>query len=102
MSIRIGTIVGLGGSWQSGLAHLQFKDGTVVRCENTATVRALEAAFGNVIGPGHTINNETGGHVGQEVYYSTDDFGILAAFTPVDEASPELESAYEKQQAEVS
>lgn len=97
MEIMRGTIRGIQGSWGSGLATL-ILDNAQVHCENAATVRAMEAAFGNVIGQGHTINNETGGHVGREIYYSLDEFGlILAAFTPVEEASDELIEAYEKQ-----
>jgi len=100
MEVFKGTILGLGGTWMSGLAHMRIRDErrgeVVVHCDNGATVRALEGAFGNVIGEGHTINNETGGHIGKEVYYSTDDFGILAAFMPVDEAPPELVRIYEE------
>ena len=97
MTIRKGTIAGFGGSWGSGLGHLRFEDGTVVHCENAPTVRALESAFGNVIGPGHTVNPH-GDHVGQTIYYSTDDFGILDGFTPEDEAPPEIVRQYENEQ----
>ncbi len=87
------------GSHMSGLAQLMIEDerrGLVtVHCENAPTVRALEGAFGNVIGEGHTVNPR-GGHVGQEVYYSTDAIGILEAFTPVDDAPPELVRIYEE------
>ena len=31
---------------------------------------------------------------GFEVYYSVDDLGLLDGFTPVDEATPEIEEAY--------
>ena len=100
MNVYKGTILGLGGTWMSGLAHLEIRDERrgelTVHCENAPTVRALDSAFGNVIGEGHTINNETGGHIGKEVYYSTDDFGILEAFTPVEDAPPELVRIYEE------
>jgi len=100
MTIFKGTILGLGGTWMSGLAHLQIRDErqgeVVVHCENGATVRALENCFGNVIGEGHTINNETGGHIGKEVYYSTDAFGVLEGFTPADDAPPEIVRQYEE------
>ena len=95
--IRKGVIAGFGGSWGSGLGHLAFEDGSVVHCENGATVRALEACFGDVIGNAHNVR-EDGGHVGQEIYYSTDDFGILCGFTPVDDAPPEVVRIYETQQ----
>jgi hypothetical protein len=100
MEIFKGTILGLGGTWMSGLAHLRIRDerrGEVtVHCDNGATVRALESCVGDVIGDGHTINNKDGGHIGREVYYSTDNFGILEAFTPVDDANPEMVRIYEE------
>lgn len=100
MNVFKGTILGLHGTWMSGLAHLRIRDerrGEVtVHCENGQTVRCLEGAFGNVIGEGHTINNETGGHIGKEIYYSTDAFGILEGFSPADEAPPELVRIYEE------
>lgn len=94
--IEKGTITGFAGSWGSGLGHLLI-NGLPVMCENGATVRALEGCFGNVIGNAHNVETE-GGHVGQEVYYSTDGMGILEGFTPVDEASEELIEAYEAQE----
>jgi hypothetical protein len=79
-----GTITGLCGSWGSGLATLVFEDGSVVYCENGPTVRALENCFGNVIGDNHTINNETGGHIGKEIVFTTDFMNILEGFSPYD------------------
>jgi len=66
-----------------------------VSCDNPATVRALELAFGNVITDGHTANGD--GYKGREVYWSLDEFGlVLAAFTPVEDASPELLDCYKR------
>jgi len=98
--IHRGVIAGLNGSWGSGLAILAFEDGTSVPCDNGPTVRALESAFGDVIGSAHDIRSD-GGHVGKEVFYGFDDFGLtLGWFVPVDEASPELIDAYERGGAE--
>lgn len=98
--IHKGKIHLFSGSWGSGLAQLTIEDErrglVVVHCDNAPTVRALEGAFGGVIGEGHTVNPR-GGHVGQEVYYSTDAFGVLDGFTPVDEAPPEMVRIYEEE-----
>lgn len=99
-----GTILGFAGSYMSGLGHLVIEDdrrGVVsVPCDNGPTVRALQAAFGDVIAPGHSVDSE-GGHVGKRAYYCYDDLGlILAGFVPVDEAPSELEEAYENEEAE--
>ena len=102
MLIEKGKILEFRGSWGSGLGYLVIEDSKTgqilaVPCENASTVRALEGAFGNVIAPGHSVDPQ-GGHVGQEVYWSYDDMGLtLEAFTPVDQASPELIEHYEKQ-----
>jgi len=97
--IRKGKIVGFQGSWGSGLAQLVIEkpDGSVdyVNCDNAPTVRALDGAFGNVIAEGHMINNEA--IKDKEIYYSIGDFGILEGFTPVEQASPELEKMYKDQ-----
>jgi len=95
MTIYKGTIEGFGGSFGSGLGFLQIS-GVPIPCDNGATVRALNACFGDVIGEGHTIRRD-GGHVGREVYYSTDDFGLLSGFTPVDDAPEALVQEYESQ-----
>ena len=91
-----GVIVGLYGSWQSGLGELQLEDNHVF-CENAPTVRAMDRCFGGVIGPGHTIDNDNGGHVGKEIFYTIDAFNVLVAFTPVDEAPQEMIDYYENQ-----
>lgn len=94
-----GKIVGFKGSWGSGIGYLMIEDsdlGTLlaVPCDNGATVRALECAFGNVIGDGHTVK-EDGGYVGKEIFWGYDEFGlVMAGFTPVEMASEELVKAY--------
>lgn len=92
--IRRGFIRGFRGSWGSGLGYLDIEDSETgvldtVPCDNGATVRALEAAFGDVITEGHTANGN--GCKGKEIYWCTDAMGlVLEGFTPVDEATPEL------------
>ena len=94
MNIRKGKLIRFSGSWGSGLGTLEIEDSVTgvhqcVPCDNGTTVRALEAAFGNVITPGHTANGN--GYRGQEVYWSYDELGlVLGGFTPVEEASPDL------------
>jgi len=98
MEIRKGRLIQFRGSWGSGLGTLEIEDSETgerepVPCDNGATVRALEAAFGNVITPVHTANG--GGYKGREVYWSLDEFGlVLAGFTPVELASEELKAHY--------
>jgi len=92
-----GKIIGFRGSWLSGLATLIVEDfdrGEIaIPCDNGATVRALEDAFGNVIAEGHTVNNEA--IQGKEIYYSMDDMGlVLGGFTPVEDATPQIVEAY--------
>ena len=100
MEIRKGRLIQFYGSWLSGLGSLEIEDSETgihehVPCDNGATVRALEAAFGRVITPGHTANGD--GYKGQEVYWSLDEFGlVLESFTPVEDASPELVNCYQK------
>jgi benzoyl-CoA reductase/2-hydroxyglutaryl-CoA dehydratase subunit BcrC/BadD/HgdB len=77
-----GTITGFQGSWMSGIANLMI-DGVPVLCDNGPTVRALEAAFGNVIDNAHCVNQEA--IIGKEIYYSEDFMGMLEGFTPVEE-----------------
>ena len=84
MRVYRGVIDGFSGSWGSGLGYLVIS-GVPVPCDNGATVRALEACFGDVIGEGHCVDGE-GGHVGQEIVYSMDEFGLVMGwFTPVEE-----------------
>jgi len=96
--VKKGVIRGFSGSWHSGIASLtvEHEDGTVVDipCDNAYTVRALDAAFGDVITAGHSVNQES--IVGEEIYYSYDEMGLLlGGFTPASEASPELLEHYE-------
>jgi len=105
MEVYKAKILGFRGNWLSGLATLILEDSegsggaSQIHCENAATVRALQGAFGNVIGEGHTVNNN-GGFVGREVYYSMDDMDlILECFTPVEDASEELIDYYNKERA---
>lgn len=99
MECRKGKILDFVGSWQSGIAQLVIEDSDTggvdfVPCENTATVRALEAAFEDVITPGHTADGK--GYKGQEVFWSMDEYGVLLlGFTPVAMADEEMVQAYE-------
>ena len=103
MEIRKGRLIQFRGSWQSGLATLEIEDSETgahecIPCDNGATVRALEAAFGNVITPGHTANGN--GYKGKEVFWSYDEIGfVLGGFTPVEVASEELKAHYAQNQA---
>ena len=81
-----GIIKGLQGSWGSGMAVLTVEVGGEDRrtfCENGPTVRALDAAFGDAIGPGHTVNQA--GFVGKEIVLQVDDMGLLESFAPAEE-----------------
>jgi hypothetical protein len=86
-----GFIRGFQGAWHSGLATLLIEDYETqeilfVPCDNAPTARALEAAFGNVITPSHTVNPQ-GDHIGKEILWDYDDLGFtIAGFTPIEEA----------------
>jgi hypothetical protein len=88
--IHKGKILGFEGSWGSGMGFLTLEDSETHRlmripCENSSTARALEAAFGNVIGRAHDVKSN-GGHIGKEIYWSYDEMGlVLGGFTPVEE-----------------
>ena len=98
MEIRKGKLVQFRGSWGSGLANLEIEDSEtgvpeLVPCDNGATVRALEAAFGDVVTDGHTANGD--GYKGQEVYWAYDELGlVLGGFTLIEDAPPELAEHY--------
>ncbi len=100
MEIRKGTIQRFEGSWNSGLGFLVIQDSETgniesIPADNGPTVRALEGAFGNVIGEAHCVDGE-GGHVNKEVYWSYDDLGLtLIGFTPADEAPAKVVELYE-------
>ena len=100
MEVNMGTIIAFLGSWGSGLGVLVIKsvDGLVmeVPCENAPTVRALDGAFGDVIGNGHTVNQSA--IRGKRIYWSYDSVGlILDGFTPVDEAPCEMSDAFARE-----
>lgn len=103
-NIRKGTIVGFSGSWSSGMATLVIKDSRTgveetIPCENTSTVRALDAAYGGIIGNDHTASVDS--IKGKEIYWAMDDMGImLGGFQPVEEASEDLVNEYEAQYEE--
>jgi len=98
VEIRKGRLIQFCGSWGSGLGYLEIEDSETgvrehVPCDNGATIRALEAAFGSVITPGHAANGD--GYKGREVYWSYDELGlVLEGFTPVEDAPPELADCY--------
>ena len=83
---RVGKIIGFSGSWGSGVGFLKIetKNGILnIPCENGATVRALESAFGNMITEGHTANGN--GYKNKEIVFIVGDFGLLEGFIPVEE-----------------
>lgn len=80
--MKYGVIDGFSGSWDSGLGYLVI-DGCPVPCDNAATVRALEACFGGVIAPGYLVDQ--GSIVGQEIQYQISPWGVLEAFSPVND-----------------
>jgi len=98
--IHKGKIVGFQGSWCSGLGFLLIKDSKThalnsVPCDNAPTVRALETAFGNVVGNAHDVKCK-GGHIGKEIYWTYDEMGlVLGGFIPVKGASEEVKRLYE-------
>ena len=74
-----GTILEFRGSWLSGIATLIIKDSKgktkEIPCENTATVRALDACYGGVIQSGRTASEKS--FVGKKIFYEYDDMGLL-------------------------
>lgn len=80
-----GTIVGFRGSWSSGIAQLVVEDDhgkqQSIPCENTATVRALNACYGNVINSGRTANPRS--FIGKKIFYEYGEWGLLGRFIPV-------------------
>jgi hypothetical protein len=80
-----GTILEFRGSWSSGIATLVIKDEKnkvkEIPCENTSTVRALDACYGGVIQSGRTASQKP--FVGKKIFYEYDDMGlILGRFVP--------------------
>lgn len=82
-----GTIEDFRSHRSSGIAHLvvRLEDGhrTLVACENGPTVRALDACFGGVIGPGMTVQVDA--IRGKQIEFSRDDIGLMKWFEPVEE-----------------
>ena len=81
-----GEIVGFSGSWGSGIGFLSFRDEEggehSIPCDNGPTVRALDAAFGDIIAPGHTV--DCGALEGKRVAWWLDDMGLmLGGFAPL-------------------
>ena len=81
-----GIILGLRGSWSSGIAQLIIKDenGHVkeIPCVNTATVCALDDCYGGVIQSGRTARQDS--FVGKKIFYEYDEMGLmLGKFVPV-------------------
>ncbi|MGB3479898.1 MAG: hypothetical protein WBB67_12150 [bacterium] len=74
-----GTILEFMGSWSSGIAILIIKDSKgktkKIPCENTATVRALDACYGGVMQSGRTASEQP--FVGKRIFYEYDDMGLL-------------------------
>jgi hypothetical protein len=102
--VEKGKIKDFRGTWGSGLATLVIEDegGLIhnVSCENAPTVRALEAAFGNIITEGHTV--DVSNMKDRVIYYEMTDWGTLEGFVPEEEAPIELIEAYEKDKKHIS
>lgn len=89
MNVTRNIIKGFYGSWSSGLAFLQFKDGTQVAADNAPLARALDGAFG-AIGQGHSIDNSA--IEGMDIVYWLDDMGlIMEAFVKYEDWCNHLE-----------
>lgn len=61
---------------------IQKDDGKmdVVHADNGPAVRALDAAFGGVIKPGHRFDSTN--VIGQRITYEVDDLGLMTGFEP--------------------
>ena len=83
---NVGKIIDLKGERGSGIATLTIltnqKERLQVYCDNSPTVRALDAAFGGVVGPGHTFNIEA--IRGRWIEFDVDQFGLLLWIRPYD------------------
>jgi len=94
-----GRIVNFIGTWGSGVATLVLRDqkGKEVKMavENAPTVRALDSAFGGVIGEGHTVNLDA--IKGKWIEYEYDQYGAvkyMTSFNPVGKFQDRLEEVY--------
>lgn len=94
-----GTIVGLfRESGGSGIALLGIEDDekgkVLIPCDGNPACRAFDAAFpGTLIGG--RFNND--GIAGERIYYTVNELGVLEAFVPVEDATPELVEEYEEE-----
>ena len=96
MDYQKGTLRAFRGSWGSGLGHLviDVEEGDVVApvaipCENAPTVRALDAAFGDVIAPGHAVNQDRLN--GLRVAFGWDEMGFMLGWiAPLEQFEEEL------------
>jgi hypothetical protein len=85
---KTGTIISFDCDYGSGLATLivenQNGEQEVVFCENTATIRAFQAAYPDeeIILPGHCVN--VAALRGKCIEYQADQFGVLEWFAPVE------------------
>ena len=75
-----GTIVGFRASQDSGIAHLVV-DGVHVPCDNVATVKCLDACFGNFIVDGHAC--DANAIIGKRIRYTLDEIGVLKGMIPI-------------------
>lgn len=81
ITVKRGKIESLAASWGSGIAFLNFQDGSSVPADNAPLVRALRNAGAAEIAPGHTARVIEG----FDLVYWLDDFGLtLGGFVPYD------------------
>lgn len=104
-AIYKGKIISFHGTWMSGLATLEIEDydrGIIFApCDNAPTARALDSAFGGVIGDAHTVLQDA--IQDKEIYYGMDDMGLVLGFIiPVENATSELIDAYERTKASIT
>jgi len=94
-----GQIKDFRGTWGSGIATLTVKMDTGetrnIPCDNAPTVRALESAFGNIISAGHKADIKNAKN--KWIFFGLTDWGTLAGFVPVEQASPELLEDFARQ-----
>jgi hypothetical protein len=77
----LGTMKNITGQRGSGIANLNFTDGSSVMIESGFGVRQLAACYGADMFEGDLIDKIRG----QQIVYTVDDFGILAGFSPYSE-----------------
>ncbi|WNM70318.1 hypothetical protein [Myxococcus phage Mx1] len=82
--MKIGTIENLDAS--GGLVVFTIKDDDgkthTLYGDNGQTIRSLDAAYGNVIMPGHQFNADA--VKGKRIEYEADDLGLMEYFKPLD------------------